>query len=108
VRFLTNFYVFLRRYVEFPEIAVSIQMDLADFLFPKVMHDKQEFGVSLLLISGIGMTWHARNGSCSFEMWGHLLDLIPSFCFGSRFFAFSSFGFVYSVSQSLFCQHQLF
>jgi hypothetical protein len=66
--FLTNFYVFLRRYVEFPQIAVSIQMDLAHFLFPKVTHDKQMFGVSLFLIGGTGMTWHARNWSCIFEM----------------------------------------
>jgi hypothetical protein len=54
-------------------------MDLAHFLFPKVMHDKQVFGVSLLLISGTGMTWHARNCSRIFEMWAHLLDLILFF-----------------------------
>jgi hypothetical protein len=82
-------------------------MDLAHFLFPKVMHDKQVFVLSFLLISGIGNTWHARNSSCIFEMRGHLLDLILFFCFVSRLFASSSFGFVYSVSQSLFCQHQL-
>jgi hypothetical protein len=88
-------------------MAVSIQMDWAHFLFPEVMHDKQVFGLSFLLISGTGNTWHARNSSCIFEMWGHLVDLILLFCFVSRLFAFSSFGFVYSVSQSLFCQHQL-
>jgi hypothetical protein len=108
VRFLTNFSVSLGRYAEFHQIAVSIQMDSAHVLFPKVMHDKQVFGVSLLLISGTGMTWNARNCSCIFEMWAHLLDLIFFFCFVSRLFAFSSFGFVYWVSQSLFCQHKLF
>jgi hypothetical protein len=106
--FAHQFYVFLGRYVEFPQITVSIQMDLAHFLFPKGMHDKQVLGVSILLISGTGMTWHACNCSCIFEMWDHLLDLILFFCFVSRFFAVLSFGFAYSVSQSLFCQHQLF
>jgi hypothetical protein len=86
VRFLTNFYVFLGRYVEFPEIAVSIQMDLAHFLFTEVMHDKQVFGVSLLLISGTGMTWHARNCSCIFEISGYLFGLILFFCVVSRLF----------------------
>jgi hypothetical protein len=52
VRFLTTFYVFLGRYVEYSQIAVSIQMDLVHFLFPDVMHDKQVFVVSLLLING--------------------------------------------------------
>jgi hypothetical protein len=108
VRFLTNFYAFLGRYVEFSQIAVSIQMELAHFLFPKVMHDKHVFGVSLLLISGTGMTWHASICFCILKILGHLLDLILFFCFVSRVFAFSSFGFVYSVSQSLFCQHHLF
>jgi hypothetical protein len=41
-------------------------------------------------------------------MLGHLLDLILFSCFVSRSFAFSSFGFVFLVSQSLWCQHQLF
>jgi hypothetical protein len=49
VRFLTNFYIFLDRYVEFPQVAVLIQLDLAHFLFPEVMHDMKTFGVSLLL-----------------------------------------------------------
>jgi hypothetical protein len=47
VPFLTNFYVFLSRDVEFSQIAVSILIDLAHFLFPEAMHDKQAFGVSL-------------------------------------------------------------
>jgi hypothetical protein len=66
------------------------------------MHDKQVFGASLFLISGTGMAWHARNCSCIFEMSAHLLDLLLLLCFVSRLFAFSSFGFVYSVSQSVF------
>jgi hypothetical protein len=98
---LTNSYVLMGRYVELPQIAVSIQMDLAHFLVSEVMHDKQAFGVSLFLISGTGMTWHGRNCSCIFEILGYLLDLILFSCFVSRLFAFSSFGFVFSVSQSL-------
>jgi hypothetical protein len=65
------------------------------------MHDKQAFGISLSLISGTGMTWHARNCSCIFAILDHLSDLILFFCFLSSLFAFSSFGFVFSVSQTL-------
>jgi hypothetical protein len=39
-----------------------------------------------------------------FKILGYLLDLILFFCFVSRLFAFSSSGFVYSVSQSLSCE----
>jgi hypothetical protein len=72
------------------------------------MHDRQALVVSFLLISGAGIIWHAGNCFCMVQISGHLLVLILFFCFVSRLFAFSSFAFVFLISQSLSCQHQLF
>jgi hypothetical protein len=64
------------------------------------MHDRQWSVVSVLLISGGRIRWNACNSSCIVEISGYLLDLILFFGFVSRLFAFSSFGFVFSISQT--------
>jgi hypothetical protein len=71
--FSHHIYVFLGPHVEFSQMANSIQMELAHFLFHEVMHDTQAFVVSVLPISGAGIIWHAPNCSCIFEILGHLL-----------------------------------